>query len=375
MEDVAADARYGDPAAALEVKTFRAVACVYDTRLVEQFDRDREQLRRLAAGDSWPAHALSALLAAAAASRGDRIDEVIPLAEHALRDGRLFAERGAGGGASVQALGALVMVEQHERALVACEQLAERAADVGAMLWGVRGRLRLARGDRERGLDDLRAFAGTCATLRFGPTISAWRSMLALALPADERPEAERLIAEELEAAQASGLARPYGIALRAAGVLDGSEAGIERLMSSVAVLERSEARLEHARSLVDLGALLRRRNRRTEAREQLVAGMEMAHHCGAIRLVERAREELRAAGARPRRVVTTGVESLTASELRVARLAAAGRTNVEIAQELWLTPKTVETHLSRAYSKLALAGQGSRRRLAEALGADTLAG
>jgi DNA-binding CsgD family transcriptional regulator len=118
----------------------------------------------------------------------------------------------------------------------------------------------------------------------------------------------------------------------------------------------------------VELGAALRRRNRRAEARDQLTVGIELARRCGADRLAIRARDELRAAGGRPRRQATTGRDALTASELRVALLAADSRTNPEIAQELYVSLKTVETHLSHAYAKLGLAGQGSRGRLAEAL-------
>lgn len=81
-----------------------------------------------------------------------------------------------------------------------------------------------------------------------------------------------------------------------------------------------------------------------------------------------RAEDELRAAGARPRRRVQSGADSLTASELRVARLAAEGRSNTEIAQELFVSLKTVETHLSHAYAKLGLSGQGARGHLAQAL-------
>jgi DNA-binding CsgD family transcriptional regulator len=102
---------------------------------------------------------------------------------------------------------------------------------------------------------------------------------------------------------------------------------------------------------------------------------MELAHHCGATPVVERALEELRAAGARPRRIVRTGVDSLTASELRVARLAATGRTNPEIAQELYISLKTVEMHISRAYSKLDLSGKAARRGLAQALAQPSIAG
>ena len=82
-----------------------------------------------------------------------------------------------------------------------------------------------------------------------------------------------------------------------------------------------------------------------------------------------RAGDELRAAGARPRRIARTGVDALTASELRAARLVAQGRSNAEVAQELFVSLKTVETHLSSAYAKLGLAGPGARRRVAAALG------
>ena len=74
--------------------------------------------------------------------------------------------------------------------------------------------------------------------------------------------------------------------------------------------------------------------------------------------LAERAREELAATGARPRTEMLSGVESLTASELRVAKLAATGLTNREIAQQLFVTMKTVETHLRHCYQKLEIAGR-----------------
>jgi DNA-binding CsgD family transcriptional regulator len=92
---------------------------------------------------------------------------------------------------------------------------------------------------------------------------------------------------------------------------------------------------------------------------------MELAHVCGALPLVERAREELVAAGARPRRIMRTGVDALTASERRVALMAAAGMTNREIAQALFVTLRTVEVHLTHAYQKLDIA---SREHLARAL-------
>lgn len=75
--------------------------------------------------------------------------------------------------------------------------------------------------------------------------------------------------------------------------------------------------------------------------------------------VAERAREELVAAGGRPRRTRLTGVGALTASELRVARCAADGRSNREIAQELFVSMKAVEKHLGSVYRKLAIEGRG----------------
>jgi DNA-binding CsgD family transcriptional regulator len=238
----------------------------------------------------------------------------------------------------------------------------------GAMLLEPRGRLRLLRRERGRGIEDLRAAGRIFAALRFGPALSTWRSALALALPIEDRDEAYALATEELELARPTGLARPLGISLRTLGVLDEPRAGIELLRESVAVLEGSPARLERARSLVELGSALRRANQRTDARAPLVAGLRLAYQCGAQRLVHRAQRELQAAGGRRPRIATSGRDSLTASELRTAELAAAGATNIEIAQELYVSLKTVETHLSHAYAKLGLAGIGSRARLAQVL-------
>jgi DNA-binding CsgD family transcriptional regulator len=126
-----------------------------------------------------------------------------------------------------------------------------------------------------------------------------------------------------------------------------------------------SQARLEHARVLVDLGAALRRANRRTEARESLREGIDLAQSLGAFRLAERANDEIAATGAKPRKVFPTGLDALTASELRVAQLAAAGMSNKEVAQTLFVTIKTVETHLSGAYRKLEIS---SRAQLDKAL-------
>ncbi|HJT03138.1 MAG TPA: helix-turn-helix transcriptional regulator, partial [Pseudonocardiaceae bacterium] len=92
---------------------------------------------------------------------------------------------------------------------------------------------------------------------------------------------------------------------------------------------------------------------------------LDLAARCGATPLVERAREEALAAGARPRRPWASGVHALTPSELRVARLAAQAMSNREIAQALFITTKTVSDHLTSAYRKLNIS---SRDQLATAM-------
>jgi DNA-binding CsgD family transcriptional regulator len=128
-------------------------------------------------------------------------------------------------------------------------------------------------------------------------------------------------------------------------------------------VLAPSGAELEHARALLDLGAALRRGNQRADARTPLEQSLEKAERVGASGVAEAARAELRAAGGQPRD--PTGA-TLTASERRVAELAAEGHSNPEIAQMLFVTRKTVETHLGHVYRKLDI---GGRRELAAALG------
>jgi DNA-binding CsgD family transcriptional regulator len=155
-------------------------------------------------------------------------------------------------------------------------------------------------------------------------------------------------------------------VTLRCAGAIEQGETGIALLREAVEVLEPSPCRLEHAHALLELGAALRRSNQRADARGYLRPALEMAHQCGATPLAQRAQRELAATGARPRRVALSGIDALTASERRVAELAAGGLSNPEIAQQLFVTRKTIETHLAHAYQKLSIS---SRRQLPDALG------
>jgi DNA-binding CsgD family transcriptional regulator len=193
------------------------------------------------------------------------------------------------------------------------------------------------------------------------------RSGAALALSRLGRYQDARQLADaELADVWMFGAPRTLGIALRTAGLARGGPEGLALLRESVAALDRSPALLERARSLAELGAALRRSGERAAAREPLARALELAARCGARPLAARAREELIAAGARPRRPWRTGVDALTPSELRIVRLAAGGRSNREIAGELYVTLKAVEGHLAHAYAKL---GIGGRDQLPRALG------
>ena len=136
-------------------------------------------------------------------------------------------------------------------------------------------------------------------------------------------------------------------------------------LADVAALLDDGPCRLDAARCHVELGAALRRAGRRAEARPVLTAALERARACGALGLVARAHEALVVAGAKPRRLQFSGVDALTAAERRVAEPAAGGLSNRAIAQELYVTPKTVENQLGRVYGKLGIA---SRAELAPAL-------
>jgi DNA-binding CsgD family transcriptional regulator len=190
----------------------------------------------------------------------------------------------------------------------------------------------------------------------------SWKAQALARLGRDE--EAIALASEELALARQWGAPATVGYVLRVLGEID-AESRLDHLGEAVEVLEGSSTRLEYAKALCSLGTALRLDRQPSEAREPLQRALELASICDATALVERARAELHASGARPRREALTGAGSLTPSERRVADLAAGGKTNREIAQELYVTPKTVEVHLSSSYRKLEIR---SRRELAGAL-------
>ncbi len=199
----------------------------------------------------------------------------------------------------------------------------------------------------------------------FGYT--AWRTTAAQgALMLAESDRARELADEELTRAERTDVLHMRIRARRVLGLCEPGPQGVRSLRAAVRLGLSAPPRLETIRALVDLGAALRRENRRTEARQWLKRGADMATRGGAAALGERARVELAAAGARSRRAAfLSGPASLTPSERRIAQLAATGQSNREIAQALFVTPKTVEYHLRNTYRKLNIQ---TRRELAAAL-------
>ena len=255
-------------------------------------------------------------------------------------------------------------LDEAESALASIERETESGSLTAVVLRFGRGRLRVAQGQIRDGLADLLAVGDMMVRANVTcPSFLPWRSEAATVhLTLGEAEAAARLAEEELALAQAFMAPRAIAVALRAAGLVTGGQRGEAQLRAAVEQFARAGAGLGRAHALTDLGALLRRGNRRREAREHLRVALDTAHRVGALPLAARAETELRATGARPRRLVLGGVESLTASERRVAELAGQGLTNREIAQSLFVTARTVEGHLTSVFRKL---GVDSREQLA----------
>jgi DNA-binding CsgD family transcriptional regulator len=257
-----------------------------------------------------------------------------------------------------------------EAARMLREELGEGTlADVPPMLGLMLTRARVwgACGDHVRGLAEFaeavrrREKWGGVTPSWIADLLAAAESHHALGRPHDAAP----LLAQARTLADRWGTPGPLGQVLRTEAMVGGDGDRTEMLSEAVAVLERSPARFELARALVDLGGALRRSGLRSDSRDPLRRGYDLARWCGAEALAEHARQELAASGVRVRRQRLTGAESLTPSERRIAEMAAEGASNAEIAQALFVTVKTVEMHLTHIYRKLDISG---RSELAEAL-------
>jgi DNA-binding CsgD family transcriptional regulator len=262
----------------------------------------------------------------------------------------------------VDALVELDELDQAEAALEAARRVGD--ARPGALtipfVLERQARVRLARRRPAEAHRDLAVAAGLWRDLGVcHPALAAWRVDDAEALVAlGDVAGARRLAEEHLTLADRVGLPGPAGAGLRALARASEPRDAVVLLERAVDLLAGCPVRIEHARALVDLGAALRRANRRAEGQEVLRRGLDLADRLGMRRLARRALDELRATGARPRRTAHSGLDALTPAEHRVAVLAAEGLSNREIAQQLYVTRRTVETHLTHAFQKLGLAAR-----------------
>ena len=193
--------------------------------------------------------------------------------------------------------------------------------------------------------------------------IARWRTAAAAAHTAlGHQAEAQSLAGEQLALARKAGTAATLGAALRCyAATAARPEAG-PSLAEAVSLLEATPARYELALALTDLGRHLRLIGHPGQARTPLRRALDLAQRSGAAPLADQARRELLAVGARPRRTALTGLDALTSAERRVAGLAADGLSNRQIAEHLFITQATVETHLRHAFRKLGITSRAELR-------------
>jgi ATP/maltotriose-dependent transcriptional regulator MalT len=171
---------------------------------------------------------------------------------------------------------------------------------------------------------------------------------------------------EQLSAmTQASGTDWALGVAARSEAQLRDGKVAEDLYRQAVDHLERTNVRTELVRARLVYGEWLRREGRRVEAREQLRAAHDAATAIGMDAFAERARRELAATGETARKRTAGTNHDLTAQELHIARLASQGLSNPEIGAELFISPRTVEWHLRKVFTKL---GIGARKHLRDAL-------
>jgi DNA-binding CsgD family transcriptional regulator len=224
----------------------------------------------------------------------------------------------------------------------------------------VRGRLAAARGEAGAALA---AFI-RCEQVLVDPgsweePSVHWRPFGALAAAAaGQLDRAQAWVDVEVTSARRSGAPIRLGVASWVQGRLAADPEERIRLLADACeqLAAAPSPSLDATRAALDLGAELRRQGRSSLARTQLRGVLDRAHRYGFARLARLAHEELLATGARPRRAALTGPCALTPSETRIARLAASGRSNAEIASLLGLSRKTIEWHLGHVYLKLGVA-------------------
>ncbi|MFD5748517.1 LuxR C-terminal-related transcriptional regulator [Streptomyces sp. NPDC127033] len=256
----------------------------------------------------------------------------------------------------------LALVEHHRAAeaerLVAGVNVSEAhdSWELNRFLYA-RGVLRAATGDHAGALADFLE----CGRRQTGrdiesPVVTPWRSAAAECYLALGRPQEALAIAEvEYRYATVWNTPRVRGRALRVLGAATGGRRGLELTGEAVEALRNTPLDTELVQALVAHGRQLVAAGRPGRARPLLREAASTAERLAVPRLLATAETALRTSGARRRNTPLTGTNSLTASERRIAALAADGSTNAEISELLHLAKRTVETHLTSTYRKLGI--------------------
>ena len=228
------------------------------------------------------------------------------------------------------------------------------------LLISTRSIVRTALGDVNGALaDQQEAHRRQGEGLAIDPDFGGWLRLALLLHAVGDDAAARREADAALTYARTFGTPGYLGQALTVVGVLEGGDAGLVHLRAAVEQLERSPARRELARSLVELGGALRRDGQRVAARGVLRRALDLAAAGGLTLTAGRAREELRATGARVRRDHADRARVVDAQRAPDRRARGCRGDQPEIAQALFVTPKTVEMHLSRVYRKLDIRSRG----------------
>jgi DNA-binding CsgD family transcriptional regulator len=263
-------------------------------------------------------------------------------------------------------------LSEAENALAVIEHPDVHCGDRVSALLTTRAQLRLAQRRPQEALDDA-IRAGRLWEEELGPASPgalSWRPMAAMAhLTLGDTERARDLASEELTLARELGITRAVIRALCVLGLAQGGDDGLALLTEATALGADHPPRLSHVSTLVAVGGALRRANQRAAARDPLMAALKLCQQTGAGALAVEAETELAGTGSRRRGDTLWGPEALTPSERRVAELAMAGLTTREMAESLFVTPKTVEYHLRHIYQKL---GVNSRDKLSGALGIES---
>jgi DNA-binding CsgD family transcriptional regulator len=192
------------------------------------------------------------------------------------------------------------------------------------------------------------------------PLFSAWAliELIEASARTGEAERAARALEQLSTITRASGTEWALGSEARSRALLSTGEAADRLYRDAIDRLGRTHLSVELTRARLLYGEWLRRERRRTEAREQLRTAYELFTEFGMEAFAERARIELKATGETARRRTVGPGGQLTAQEAQIARLARDGLSNPEIASQLFISPRTVEYHLSKVFAKLNISAR-----------------